>query len=238
MIYKLAETFRDLKNELAGNELFDVYARYDDNEALMPGQLTNQLINLNGEEDEAADSYVPEYTFGLADSFKEVIEATWKNMMQYQCTFEKDRFYGAYSFNHPYVFLDEDPGLTDLVAQDHKDYEVIKNLKVFDNTHVKYQFGCIHYPPGASRDIFESNIYLFQEEHLVPLRLTFRTYLESCAACMACENWQLLFADPDEVAGYPQQLNRLKTAYQALSAIFPGKDFELFRKQLAVHKLL
>lgn len=238
MIYQLAKKFKAFKNELDNHELFDVYARYDDNEDLLPAQLNNQLINLNGDEEEQDGSFVPEYTFGLDDSFKELIEATWKNMMQYKCSFGNESFFGSYSFNHPYIFLSEDPGLIDLIEADNGDYEIIKNLKVFDNTHVKYQFGCIHYPKGASKEIFENGIYLFHDEHLIPLNLTLETYLESCIALMACENWQMLFAEPEEVAGYMQQLNQLKISYQLLSKIFPEKDFELFRSKLSEHKLL
>ncbi len=238
MNYDLAKKFKNLKNELDNNELFDVYARYDDNEDLMQAQLNNQLLNLNGAEEEEDENFVPEYSFGLDDSFKELIEATWKNMLQYQCSFEKESFYGSYSFNHPYIFLDEEPWLTDLVEKDNKDYEIIQNLRVFDHTHVKYQFGCINYRKGASKEIFEKEIYLFHEEHLIHLNLTFREYLDSCVACMACENWQMLFADPDEVSGYAKQLNQLKIAYNTLSKLFPEKDFTLFRQKLTEHKLL
>lgn len=236
MIYDLANKFKDLKNELDNNEQFDVYARYDDNEDLMQAQLNNQLINLNGDDED--ESYTPEFTFGLDDSFKELIEATWKNKMSYECSFENERFYGSYSFNHPYAFLDEEPWLTDLIEEDNKDYEIIKKLRVFDNTSVKYQFGCINYQKGSSKEIFENEIYLFHDEHLIHLNLTFREYLNSCAELMACQNWQMLFANPDEVSRYSKQLNQLKTSYNSLSKIFPEKDFELFKRKLTEHNLL
>ncbi len=232
MIYNLANKFKDLKNELESNELFDVYARYDDNEDLIEAHLNIQLAVLNGEDEE------PEFSFGLDDSFKELIEATWGNMMQYTGSFENVNFSGSFSFKNPRNFLDEESWLTDLVENDNKDYEIIKNLRIFDNTLVKYQFGCIHYQNGSSKEIFENQIYLFHDEHLIHLNLTFREYLNSCAELMACENWQMLFADPAEVSVYSQQLNQLKKSYDALSKIFPEKNFELFRKQLIEHKLL
>lgn len=57
MIYNLANKFKDLKNELDNNDHFDVYARYDDNEDLMQAQLNNQLINLNGDDEDEDESY-------------------------------------------------------------------------------------------------------------------------------------------------------------------------------------
>lgn len=239
MIYKLANKFKDLKNELNNNPLFDVYARYDDNEDLIQAHFNIQLMVLNGEDgDEDDKSFVPEFTFGLDDSFKELIETTWGNMMQYVASFENENFSGSYSFNHPRKFLGEDPWLTDLIENDNKNYDVIKNLRVFDNPNVKYQFGCINYQKDSSKEIFENEIYLFQDEHLIPLNLTFREYLNSCVELMACENWQMLFAAPTEVSRYSKQLNQLKISYNSLLKIFPEKNFELFKKKLIEHQLL
>lgn len=239
MIYKLAEKFKDLKNELDNNELFDVYARYDDNEDLIPPHLNIQLMVLNGEDgDEDDESYVPQFAFGLDDSFKELIEATWGNMMKYVGSFENKEFRGSYSFIAPRKFLEEDPWLADLVEEDNENYDVIKNLRVFDTTNVKYQFGCINYQKDSSKEIFENEIYLFQDEHLIPLNLTFSEYLNSCIELMACENWQLLFADPTEVSRYSKELNKLKVSYDLFLNIFPEKDFELFKKKLIEHSLL
>lgn len=236
MIYNLAAKFQDLKNELDNHALFDVYARYDDNEDLIPPHLNIQLRVLNGDEDD--ESYVPQFSFGLDDSFKELIEATWGNMMKYAGSFENKEFSGSYSFTSPRKFLEEDPWLADLVEEDHKNYDVIKNLRVFDTTNVKYQFGCINYQKDSSKEIFENEIYLFHDAHLIPPNLTFSEYLNSCAALIACENWQLLFADPTEVSRYSKELNQLKISYDLLLKIFPEKDFELFKRKLTEHSLL
>ncbi|MCP9751076.1 hypothetical protein [Ferruginibacter sp. HRS2-29] len=233
MIYNLANQFKDLKNELGNNELFDIYARHDDNEDLIQSHLNIQLIVLNGED---GDEY-PQFTFGLDDSFKELIETTWGNMMQYKGSFENENIRGSYSFNHPRGFLEEAPWLTDLVEKDNKDYDIIKNLRIFDKTAVKYQFGCINYQKDSTKEIFENEIYLFHDEHLIHLNLTFREYLSSCVELMACENWQMLFADPNEVSRYSKELSQLKISYNLLSKVFPEKDFELFRKKLIEHKL-
>lgn len=239
MIYKLAAAFHDLKNELDNHAAFDVYARYDDNDDLIPAHLNIQLRVLNGEDgDEEDESYVPQFAFGLDDSFKELIEATWGNMMKYAGSFENKEFRGSYSFSTPRTFLEEDPWLADLVDEDNKDYATIQNLRVFDATNVKYQFGCLHYTKDSSKDIFENQIYLFHDEHLMPLNLTFREYLDSCVALMACENWQLLFADPSTVSRYSKELGQLRLSYDLLSKIFPDKDFGLFQRKLKEHKLL
>ncbi len=239
-MYGLTQKYEDFKTQLQYNPRTGIESCGDGYLEIIPAHINIQLYVLNGEPDDT-DDYERDYTFSLDESFKELIEASWENNLQY--SFNKDAAnhpnlthrqdnIGSYSFTSPRDFLSRKPWLTDLTTEDNKDYELIKKLHIIDNTNVKYQFACICFDSKSDNSIFENRLYLFNDEKVHHLKLSLREYYETCLKMYCIENWQLLFIAKEEAAAYNKEMENLVTTYRDLQIAFPDNNLTFIEDRL------
>ncbi|AWH84726.1 hypothetical protein HYN59_06140 [Flavobacterium album] len=239
-MYDLTQKYEDFKTQLQHNPRTGIESCGGGYLEIIPAHINIQLYVLNGEPDDEPD-YERDFTFSLDDSFKELIEVSWDNNLQY--SFEKDNSnhpnlahrqdnIGSYSFTSPRNFLNSKPWLKDLTDEDNKDYELIKKLHIIDNTNVKYQYACICFDSKTDNSIFENKLYLYQDENVHHLKLSLREYYETCLKMYCIENWQLLFIDKEEVAAYGTEIGSLVKTYRDLKIAFPENDLSFIENRL------
>lgn len=239
-MYDLTKKFEDFKIKLQHNPRTGIESCTDGYLDIIPAHLNMQLYVLNGEPDDEPD-YERDFTFSLDESFKEFIEVSWDNNLQYSFAKDKSNHFnlahrqdnvGSYSFTSPRRFLGNDPDLAGLTTPDNKDYELIKTLRIIDNTNVKYQFACVSFDSKSDSSIFEDKLYLYNNEKVHHLKLSLREYYETCLKMYCIENWQLLFIEKGEAATYGTEMNNLVRTYRDLSIAFPDDDLSFIENRL------
>ncbi|MCW4468143.1 hypothetical protein OGH69_04125 [Flavobacterium sp. MFBS3-15] len=239
-MYDLTKKYEDFKTKLQYNPRTGIESCEDGYLDIIPSHLNIQLYVLNGEPEDDPD-YERDFTFSLDESFKELIEVSWDNNLQY--SFDKDKSnhpnlthrqdnIGSYSFTSPRDFLGAEPWLQELTTEDNKDYELIGKLHIIDNTNVKYQYACIHFDRKDDNSIFENKLYLYNDEKVHHLKLSLREYYETCLRMYCIENWQLLFIDKSEAAAYGKEMENLVKTYRDLQIAFPEDDLSFIENRL------
>jgi len=239
-MYNLTQQYEDFKTQLQYNKKTGIESCTDGYLDIIPSYINIELYVLNGEPDDSQD-YERDFTFTLDESFKELIEVSWDNNLQY--SFDKDKSnhpnltrrqdnIGSYSFTSPRRFLGEDPQLTDYTTPDNKDYELIKTLRIIDNTNVISQFACISFDNKTDNSIFENKLYLFNDGKVHHLKLSLREYYETCLKMYCIENWQLLFISKEEAGAYDTEISNLITTYRDLKIAFPENELSYIENRL------